>query len=375
MRFPKFMLSVFRKILTVLSLGTIIWEPNELANAEEGLVLQSMIGLDRLGTTLTSKMNSECVMTHLIQHGCTDITANLDLENCNTHPSVRGGLGAVYRGVLRDGQPIAIKCIESFNFQGTDDPEYGKNLKRAAREIYTWSRCDHQGVLPMLGFARFRGQIALITPWRQAGSLKQNIARSSLPPLQTCIQLAVAVEYLHTNGIVHGDIKPDNVLVTDQDRVQLADFGSAISILATTLNFTRTNSFNFTTRFAAPEVLNEESRTFTKESDVYALGMTMLYVMTGQAPFANKREVSVIIEVVLKKRQPPQPDFGDRFQGDVAKIKMWDLLKWCFAYEPEDRPQASQIKEALLEIERLGKWGLNPNGTVSFGYTQIVKRL
>ncbi|EUC63326.1 tyrosine kinase domain protein [Rhizoctonia solani AG-3 Rhs1AP] len=288
-----------------------------------------------------------------MQHGCNNITANIDLQNCNIYPSARGGFGAVYRGALRDGRPIAIKCIESFNPQGTDDPEYGKNLKRAAREIYTWSRCDHQGVLPMLGFAHFRGQIALITPWRQAGSLKQNISRSSLLSLQTCIQLAAAIEYLHTNGIVHGDIKPDNALVTDQGQVQLADFGSAMLTVATALSFTRTNSFNFTTRFAAPEVLNEESRTFTKESDVYALGMVQAenvfikYVMTGQAPFANKREVSVIIEVALKKRQPPQPDFGDRLQGDVAKIKMWDLLKWCFAYEPKDRPQAGQIKESV----------------------------
>ncbi|EUC63329.1 tyrosine kinase catalytic domain protein, partial [Rhizoctonia solani AG-3 Rhs1AP] len=207
----------------------------------------------------------------------------------------------------------------------------------------------------MLGFAHFRGQIALVTPWMKAGSLNQRILRGLLlSPLQTCIQLATAVEYLHTNGIVHGDIKPDNVLMTDEEQVQLADFGSAISTLATALNFTRTNSFNFTTRFAAPEVLKEDTRTFTKEGDVYALGMTMLNVMTGQPPFAEKWEASVIIEVVYKKRQPSQPNFGPSLQGDAAN-KMWDLLKWCFAYEPGDRPKASQVKVALTEVERLGK--------------------
>ncbi|CAE7116449.1 unnamed protein product [Rhizoctonia solani] len=225
----------------------------------------------------------------------------------------------------------------------------------------------------MLGFAHFRGQIALISPWMDAGSLKQHTLDGSLVlPLQTCIQLAIAVEYLHTNGTVHGDIKPvtssplaptfvvaearsqDNVLLTDQGHVQLADFGSAISTLATTLNFTQTSSFHFTTRFAAPEVLKEDSRTFTKEGDIYALGMS---VLTGQIPFADKWEASVIIEVVYKKGQPSRPDFARSLQGDAAKYKMWDLLQRCFAYEPEDRPTASKVKEDLLEVERLNSPG------------------
>ncbi|KAG8692891.1 hypothetical protein FRC11_003298, partial [Ceratobasidium sp. 423] len=198
----------------------------------------------------------------------------------------------------------------------------------------------------MLGFVHFQGQIALVTPWIKDGPLSQHILRGSLPPLQTCIQLAMAIEYLHAKGIVHGDIKPDNVLVTDQEQVQLADFGSAISTLATTLNFTRTSSFNFTIRFAAPEVLKEDVRTFTKESDVYALGMTMFNIVTGQPPFADKQEISVIIDVIYKKKRPTQPDFGDSLQGGGAKTKMWDLFEWCLAYEPRDRPKASQVKEA-----------------------------
>ncbi|CAE6458966.1 unnamed protein product [Rhizoctonia solani] len=146
----------------------------------------------------------------------------------------------------------------------------------------------------------------------------------------------------------------DNVLMTDHGEVQLADFGSAIITLATTLNFTRTNSFHFTTRFAAPEVLQEESRIFTKESDVYALGMTMLNIMTGRTPFADKGEISVIIEVI-NKRQPSRPEFGSNFQGGMARAKMWNLLKWCITYEPKNRPKIGQVKEALIEIEKLNR--------------------
>ncbi|CAE6468496.1 unnamed protein product [Rhizoctonia solani] len=188
----------------------------------------------------------------------------------------------------------------------------------------------------------------------RAGSLKQQISCGSLPsPLQTCIQLADAVEYLHANGIVHGDIKPDNVLMTDDGRVQLADFGSAISALTTTLDFTRTKSPNFTMRFAAPEILNQKegNYTFTEASDIYALGMTILNIMSGKPPFADKRDPFVIIEVMVMKRQPPQPDFSRTLRNSIAQTEMWDLLKRCLAYAPGDRPKANQVKGALIKLE------------------------
>ncbi|GAB1520665.1 hypothetical protein RhiTH_003750 [Rhizoctonia solani] len=186
-----------------------------------------------------------------------------------------------------------------------------------------------------------------------SGSLKQHVLRGlSQTPLQICIELATAVEYLHQNGIVHGDIKPDNVLMTNQGRPQLGDFGSASSTLSTTLNFTQTHSFGFTVRFAAPEIMGGENP-FTKESDVYALGMTIFNVMTGQLPFADKSEVLVIVEVLSARRQPLQPNFGHVLQKDEAKSKMWELLKRCFAYEPGDRPKATQVKNGLMEVEMI----------------------
>ncbi|CAE7168345.1 unnamed protein product [Rhizoctonia solani] len=360
--------STLQNAFAILQRSVNSWELDELRGEQEVLAHPPVASPSRT-EVITSEMKSECVATCLVQHGCDDITSALDLRHCQHHPFARGGFGVVYQGVLKDGRRVAIKCIESF---GGHMSPHGKNLKRSAREIYMWSRCNHQGILPMLGFAHFRGQIALISPWMEAGSLRQHILGGLLvPPLQTCAQLATAVEYMHTNGIVHGDIKPvtsthlaptfvvaearsqDNVLLTDQGQVQLADFGSAISTLATTLNFTQTSSFHFTTRFAAPEVLKEDNHTFTKEGDIYALGMTIYSVLAGQIPFADKWEASVIIEVVYKKGQPSRPDFARSLQGDAAKAKMWDLLQRCFAYEPGDRPTAIKVKEDLLEVEKL----------------------
>ncbi|CAE6440277.1 unnamed protein product, partial [Rhizoctonia solani] len=166
----KFLQPILQNVLTMLRISTNIWEPNELQDVEEGLVLQATIGSGPPGANLiTSKMNSESIAACLIQHGCNDITGSLELHCCHTLPLARGGLGAVYLGALKDGRPVAIKCVELFNGHDINVSEHGKCLKRAAREIYTWSHCNHRGVLPMLGFAHFRGQIALVTPWMKAG--------------------------------------------------------------------------------------------------------------------------------------------------------------------------------------------------------------
>ncbi|EUC59490.1 tyrosine kinase domain protein [Rhizoctonia solani AG-3 Rhs1AP] len=102
------------------------------------------------------------------------------------HPYARGGFGTIYRGMLQSGLHVAIKCIESH----ADDEflEQSKGLRRAAREIYVWSRCSHKGILPMLGFIRLKGQIALITPWMESGSLQRHIVRGLLnTPLCTVL--------------------------------------------------------------------------------------------------------------------------------------------------------------------------------------------
>ncbi|CAE6470989.1 unnamed protein product [Rhizoctonia solani] len=103
----------------------------------------------------------------------------------------------------------------------------------------------------------------------------------------------------------------------------------------------------------APEVLKEKGTAPTTESDVYAFGMTIFNIMTGQPPFADKWEPLVIVEVLKMKGQPSQPEFNHTLQRSDAKAKMSELLKWCIAYEPGDRPNVSQVKDALIEVEKL----------------------
>ncbi|CAE6509484.1 unnamed protein product [Rhizoctonia solani] len=223
---------------------------------------------------VSSEMSSDQVAKLLIEHGCKDITTELDYERCSHIPFARGGFGLIHQGALKNGQLVAIKCIEMAGYWGTWRPD-GKHWKHAAHELYAWSKCDHPGILKALGFALFEGFILLVSPWMQNGALTGHLVRREPGArLQFCLEIASAVEYLHGKGIVHGDLKADNVLVSNAGRTQLVDFGSATLANYLTLCFSRTSRvLALSLRFAAPEILDGNSEQHTMESDVYALGM------------------------------------------------------------------------------------------------------
>ncbi|EUC57482.1 kinase domain protein, partial [Rhizoctonia solani AG-3 Rhs1AP] len=183
------------------------------------------------------------------------------------------------------------------------------------------------------------------------GSLVQYIDQNPrFDRFQPSLELASAVAYLHDVGIVHGDIKSDNVIISDDGHVQLGDFGSASLLEYASVSFTKTG-FHGTLRFMAPEILSGEAEKPTKESDVYALGMTIFHMMTGEVPFANLLDRTIPIMVAIDKIKPNRPHFNEVFADRPAEDKLWSLLSQCWDYDPEYRPTAIGVKESLLELE------------------------
>ncbi|KAG8733305.1 Adaptor for signal transduction [Ceratobasidium sp. 423] len=283
-------------------------------------------------TSINKKMDASEVVSQLVNHGCEDLTGELDLSSFGEHPASHGGLSDIYRGLLLNGTRVAVKALRVSVESLSQDP---KHLKRAARELHTWSKCSHPNVMPLLGLAIFRGRIGMIAPWMTHGNLPRYL--ESTP----------GVDRLNMIRIIHCDLKGANILVSDAGIPVLTDFGSS-SLVDRTLGFTRTTSGpSFTVRWTAAEIF-EENALYTEASDVYALGMTIYETMAGKIPYNGKNDTIVFILVTVKKEFPERLQAMPNDGGSTDRL--WKLLTMCWSFEPTARPSAAKVAETMRAI-------------------------
>ncbi|CAE6454837.1 unnamed protein product [Rhizoctonia solani] len=326
----------------------------------------------RKKSIISSKLDESKVFELLIGNGCRDITNQIDGSRWTKYPVSNGGFGDIYAGRLLDGTKTAMKCLRIF--ESTTNKRMNENLKLAAREIYAWSLCEHQNVVPFLGFTIFRGQIAMISPWMENGPLPQYLQRNKKADrFGLCTQIAKGLEYLHHIQMVHEDLKGVNVLVSEDGLAKLTDFGNTESNNRS-LEFTPAR-ITPTPRWAAPELL-QEMGVYSFATDVYALGMTFLEAITNKLPFPELRSDNAIIsKVLIKKKVPSRPlsTIPDRVYANA----LWNLLIDCWHYDPSKRPKVASIIGEITWIHGLYKVEVrkplpeipeisSPNNSVSF---------
>ncbi|KAG8722983.1 hypothetical protein FRC09_005273 [Ceratobasidium sp. 395] len=309
------------------------------------------------------------IIEHLTERGCQDLTSDLDPSSSSDQPVSQGGYGSVYRQRLLDGKRVAIKALR---VPLDDDDEADRLPKRAARELYIWSKCQHTNVLPLLGLVLFQGQIRMASLWAENGGLPSYLEKH--PDTDRCdmsIQICDGLAYLHRTGIIHGDLKGNNVLVSEQGVPVITDFGNAV-LEQGTMQFTETmKQSGFTPRWTAPEILDDLVKQ-SKEADVWALGMTVLVwiylrtvfvktsertlqeIMTGKLPYYYIRSIVALIRTVaIKNEAPKRPEESipsNSLQGDA----LWLLLMSCWEQEPNKRPEAEQVAKTMKDVTRDG---------------------
>ncbi|CAE7098430.1 unnamed protein product [Rhizoctonia solani] len=296
--------------------------------------------LDRIVDETMINQSCPDIIDVLVKHGCQNYS-NM-LERYDHLPVAYGGFGNVHQGYLGNGNKVAIKTAR---LDPTQSDRAGKYQKRLAREIYTWSKCSHRNVLTLLGVAENNGQLATISLWIEGGSLSRHIQQS--PTTNRCtliLGITAGLYYLHKAGIVHGDLKGANILVSRDEVPLLCDFGSSL-IENPTIAFAPTNSgVSFTERWAAPEVWKEGAPP-TRASDIYSLGMTILETITGKIPYDTVKNV---ISALLKGKLPRRPSEipVDSVYGNI----LWSLLRSCWSTNPNNRPTARHVKYILLPM-------------------------
>ncbi|CAE6420532.1 unnamed protein product [Rhizoctonia solani] len=192
------------------------------------------------------------ICQNLVDNGCSDMSSKI--AHIDTDPIVNGELSDLYQGKLTNQTVVAVKYLRPPANGGN---RVDKTLKHTAHELFVWSLMEHHNVLNLLGFIMSPGKLALVIPWVQYRSLlsyiKENI---EVDRCDMCSQIAEGLSYVHDLGITHGDLKGDNVAVSEDGTAKITNFAGATMRREFSIVFTTTKNLHYSIRWAAPELFS-----------------------------------------------------------------------------------------------------------------------
>ncbi|CEL54529.1 putative serine/threonine-protein kinase DDB_G0284251 OS=Dictyostelium discoideum GN=DDB_G0284251 PE=3 SV=1 [Rhizoctonia solani AG-1 IB] len=190
----------------------------------------------------------------------------------------------------------------------------------------------------------------MVSPWMENGDLRRFLrSYPQTDRYDLCVQMADGVTYLHSQNIVHGDIKGANVLISEDCVLKIADFGTS-ALKEYTLAFATTGTKpGMTIRWTAPEIIEDKSVN-SYAADVYALGMTMLEAMTGKMPYVETANDVAAMQKITKGIHPPRPNTHIPESCRRASF-LWSLLEACWDLDPQRRPTAARILDQVRTIK------------------------
>ncbi|CAE7229955.1 unnamed protein product [Rhizoctonia solani] len=293
---------------------------------------------------VTSQMSTQQIFECLCRAGCIDLSSQMDSQQDTAMIASGGGFGDIWKGEMHTGVKVAIKAWRT---TALGRCEY-KTLKRAARELHLWSRMDHPHIHRLQGVILFRHQyLGMVSEWMDNGNLHNFLLKHpEADRYQLCIHVVSGLEYMHGCSTVHGDLKALNVLVSSEGIARLSDFDFSIMSDASSLVFTASsNTRTGSVRWVAPEMIDDDTPKRTTQSDVYALGMTMLEIFTGDVPYPDRREDYAVMKVVMRGILPPRP--AQYLSTDELGNRTWKLISDCWNRNPHERPSAGRVLEVL----------------------------
>ncbi|NIL81636.1 Stk1 family PASTA domain-containing Ser/Thr kinase [Rhodococcoides kroppenstedtii] len=208
-------------------------------------------------------------------------------------PIARGGMSTVYRGLdTRLDRPVAIKVMDP---QFAGDPEFVRRFEFEARAV---ARLHHPGLVAVHDHGRDGDHAFLVMELVEGGTLRELLReRGPMPPHAAVAVLQPVLDALavaHRAGLVHRDVKPENVLISDDGDVKIADFGLVRAVAAATT--TSASVILGTAAYLSPEQVT--SGTADARSDVYSAGVLLYEMLTGRTPFDGDTSLSIAYQRV-----------------------------------------------------------------------------
>jgi hypothetical protein len=260
-----------------------------------------------------------------------------------------GGGGTVWRAADRNlPRTVAVKHVLS-----TDRGHGPERVERLRREADFLAQLNHPHVVTLFDVVQEGTEWCLVMEYIPSGSLAD---QGMLPPGQAArlgVQIVDALEAVHGAGLIHGDIKPGNVLVTEDGRAKLADFGTSRAVHAE-VTLTETGGLAAgTPAYMAPEVANGADP--IPASDVFALGATLFAAVEGESPYGHEKNPLVLLRKAADGR------IATSHRGGPLAPVLSELMRAT----PAGRPTAAQARRLLEEVADPSSPGSRPSGSRS----------
>ncbi|KDQ50227.1 hypothetical protein JAAARDRAFT_200121 [Jaapia argillacea MUCL 33604] len=274
-----------------------------------------------------------------------DLDIRAVFSSSSKEPDGCGGFSEVYKVSC----PTGLVAVKVPQYRADRNPELDLCI-----EALVSHRLRHPNIVPVFGLSEFKGRLCMVSEWMPNGNLLDFVKKhSDVNRVKLITDLAAGLQYVHSCGLVHGDVKSLNVLIDSAHRARLADFGES-SMTHKDLTTTTQLDSRGSPRWWAPELLEPQKwdrQDYNRrwESDVWAFGLTAWEAFAECHPFPEIDAMAILPLLMEITNGNPQK----RPSAPGLSNSLWDIILECWRPRWQDRPPMRHILEHLEKAQRL----------------------